>query len=141
LNDAAGDAKDEGRSYRSGWSVLAIHSRPGRNPLGPVSLALRDAVPGRHSTLLEMVNGNMSLGAVVQDYPGYDIIEAYDNQAVTALCRCRSSQEFLVLKYIGIPIIDYSRILVSCASRLRTLRRLHDCLPRLAGDAVHPNRT
>jgi hypothetical protein len=121
LNDAAGDAKDEGRSYRSGWSVLAIHSRPGRNPLGPVSLALRDAVPGRHSTLLEMVNGNMSLGAVVQDYPGYDIIEAYDNQAVTALCRCRSSQEFLVLKYYhrnSHYFNYYSRILVSCASRL-----------------------
>ena len=37
------------------------------------------------ATLLELVNGNMSLEAVIAEYPDHDIIENYDNQSVTKL--------------------------------------------------------
>jgi len=92
LNDAAGDAKDEGRSYRGGASWLYTAGQV-ETPWAQYRWHYETQCQGRHSTLLEMVNGNMSLGAVVQDYPGYDIIEVYDNQAVTALCRSLASSK------------------------------------------------
>jgi hypothetical protein len=86
LNDAAGDAKDEGVSFRGGASWLYT---PGQTetPWAQYRWHYETQCQGRHSTLLELVNGNMSLEVVVDDYSGYDVVEVYDNQAVVSLCR------------------------------------------------------
>jgi hypothetical protein len=84
LNDAAGDAKDNGVSYRAGASWLY---KPGltRTMWAQYQWDYETQLQGQHSTLLELVNGNMTLAAVVEMFPGHDIVEVYDNQAVSKL--------------------------------------------------------
>jgi hypothetical protein len=103
LNDAAGDANDQGKSFRGGASWV-VGAPIARTPWAQYRWRYETECQGKDSTVLELVNGNMTLQAAIQAWPGYDIVEVFDNTAVTKLCislATKAPQLFTPVKHRG----------------------------------------